>query len=89
MGHAQQGRQAANLSVSSPPVSLFLLTISRLSDPRPSTTLCLAVWLSCCLTHPLAGIEISELQNNYFTEICSGSEAGSYLRLIDLCITQL
>jgi len=22
--------------------------------------------------------------NNYFTEMCSGSEAGSYLRLIDL-----
>ena len=29
------------------------------------------------------------LKNNYCTEMCSGSEAGSYLRLIDLCITQL
>jgi len=28
-------------------------------------------------------------KNNYFTEMCSGSEAGSYLRLIDVCITQL
>jgi len=27
--------------------------------------------------------------NNYFIEMCSGSEEGSYLRLIDLCITQL
>jgi len=27
--------------------------------------------------------------NNHFTEMCSGSEAGSYLRLIDSCITQL
>jgi len=27
--------------------------------------------------------------HNYFTEMCSGSEAGSYLRLIDFCITQL
>jgi len=26
---------------------------------------------------------------NYFTEMCSGSEAGSFLRLIDFCITQL
>jgi len=26
---------------------------------------------------------------NYFTEMCSGSEAGSYLRLIDFCITRL
>jgi len=26
---------------------------------------------------------------DYFTEMCSGSEAGSYLRLIDVCITQL
>ena len=26
---------------------------------------------------------------NYFTEMCSGSEKGSYLRLIDFCITQL
>ena len=26
---------------------------------------------------------------NYFTEVCSGSEAGSYSRSIDSCITQL
>jgi len=26
-------------------------------------------------------------KNNYATEVCSGSEAGSYLRLIDCCIT--
>jgi len=25
----------------------------------------------------------SQFENNYFTEMCSGSEAGSYLRLID------
>ena len=25
----------------------------------------------------------SKFKNNYFTEMCSGSEAGSYLRLID------
>ena len=25
----------------------------------------------------------TEFENNYFTEMCSGSEAGSYLRLID------
>jgi len=25
-----------------------------------------------------------QFKNNYFTEICSGSEAGSYLRLIDV-----
>ena len=25
----------------------------------------------------------SRFENNYFTEICSGSEAGSYLRLMD------
>jgi len=28
-------------------------------------------------------------KNNHFTEVCSGSEAGSYLRLIDSCITQI
>ena len=27
--------------------------------------------------------------SSHFTEMCSGSEAGSYLRLIDSCITQL
>ena len=26
--------------------------------------------------------------SNYFTQMCRGSEAGSYLRLIDFCITQ-
>jgi len=25
----------------------------------------------------------SQFENNYFTEMCSGSEAGSYVRLID------
>jgi len=28
-------------------------------------------------------------QNNHCREMCSGSEAGSYLKLIDSCITQL
>ena len=30
-----------------------------------------------------------QFKNNYFTEMCSGSEAGSYLRRVDSCITQL
>ena len=34
--------------------------------------------------------QVSSLfKNNCFTEMCSGSEEGSSLRLIDLCITQL
>jgi len=28
-------------------------------------------------------------ENNYSTQMCSGSEEGSYARLIDFCITQL
>ena len=31
----------------------------------------------------------SQFKNNYFAEICSGFEVGSYLRLIDSCVTQL
>jgi len=31
----------------------------------------------------------SQFKNNYFAEMWSGSEEGSYLRLIDFCITQL
>jgi len=27
--------------------------------------------------------------DSYFTEMCSGSEEGSYLRLMEFCITQL
>ena len=30
-----------------------------------------------------------QVENNYFTEMCSGSEEGSYSRLIDVCVTQL
>ena len=30
-----------------------------------------------------------EFKNNHFTEMCCGTEAGSYLRHIDSCITQL
>ena len=29
-----------------------------------------------------------QFKNHCFTVMCSGSEAGSYLRLIDFCITQ-
>ena len=31
----------------------------------------------------------SQFKNNHFAEMCCGTEAGSYLRLIDFCITQL
>ena len=31
----------------------------------------------------------SQFKNKYFAGMCSGSEAGSRLRLIDFCITQL
>ena len=31
----------------------------------------------------------SHVKNSHFTKMCSGSEAGSYLRLIGSCITQL
>ena len=29
---------------------------------------------------------LSQFKNYYFTEMCSGSEAGSFLRLIDVCV---
>jgi len=32
---------------------------------------------------------MAQFKNNYFTQMCSGSKAGSYVRLIDSCITQL
>jgi len=37
----------------------------------------------------LEGGGCSQFENNYFTEMCSGSEAGSYVRLIDFYSTQL
>ena len=35
------------------------------------------------------GLGSATQQNTKGTEMCSGSEAGSYLRLIDSCVTQL
>jgi len=35
------------------------------------------------------GRHSSQFKNKHFTEMCSGSEAGSDLRLIDSCITQI
>jgi len=46
------------------------------------STQCVNLWL---VSQP----DCVQFENNYFTEMCSGSEEGSYLRLIDLCITQL
>jgi hypothetical protein len=49
-------------------------------------------WQRCKLPgvgrHRIGG-ESSQCKSNYFTEMCSGSEEGSYLWLIDFCITQL
>ena len=41
--------------------------------------------------HPIYRIKLDEVPcfYNHFTEMCSDSEAGSYLRLIDSCSTQL
>ena len=36
-----------------------------------------------------AVVEGTNDKNNYFIEMCSGSEEGSYLRLVDFSITQL
>ena len=38
---------------------------------------------------PAEGSSCSQFKNIFFAEMCSGSEEGSYFRLIDLCITQL
>ena len=38
---------------------------------------------------PSFPVHSSQFKNNCFTEMCSGSEEGSYLRLIDFCVTQL
>ena len=35
------------------------------------------------------GQVVNAFKNNYFAEMRSGSEEGSYLRLVELCITQL
>ena len=37
----------------------------------------------------LVHLRTTQFKNNYFTEMCCGTEAGSYLRLIDSFITQL
>ena len=47
----------------------------HLNLPHLSTTLCIRY--------------SAQFKNNYFTEMCSGYEEGSYLRLKDFCITQL
>ena len=37
----------------------------------------------------LIALRMHPCKNNYFTEMCRGSEAGSYLGLADFFITQL
>ena len=41
------------------------------------------------LAGPPGGGAEARVSVNYFTEMCSGSEAGSHFRRIDSCITQL
>ena len=42
-----------------------------------------------CASKLAAQVGPAQFKNNYFAEMCSGSEDGSYLRLIDFHITQL
>ena len=37
----------------------------------------------------LRGLRVGVCSSGFTWKMCSGSEAGSYLRLIDFCITQL
>ena len=54
----------------SPKVEIFEpFLCARMPNPAPS---------GCCTDR-----YSSQFENNYFTEVCSGSDAGSYLRLID------
>ena len=74
--------QPTNPTLSLSPMSNPLLNCRKL--PRkcfewPDS----AVFPACTARHS------SQFQNNHLTEMCSGSEAGSYLRRIDCCITQL
>jgi len=38
---------------------------------------------------PSAPLPSAQCKNSHLTEMCCGTEAGSYLRIIDSCITQL
>ena len=44
--------------------------------------------LEALVLHQRRLVQLS-IKNNHLTEMCSGFEAGSYLRLIDFCITRL
>ena len=45
-----------------------------------------AVWIAWC---GYLGSIWARFMNNYFAELGNGSEDGSYLKLIDFCITRL
>ena len=76
-------------------VSYEEVPLYRMGSTRVTSLKATGVFRGAC--HPGGNLEASQFpdryssqfKNNYFTEMCSGSEAGSYLRLIDLCITQL
>ena len=59
-------------------------SFSSVGDPQPLIRL----GKHCHGVHAFVE-NANTFKNNYFTEMCSGSEAGSYLRRIDFCITQL
>ena len=60
----------------------------RIIDIVYHPTLGLRVIKKKKMRHPHSGMQRNIL-NNYFTEMCSISKKGPYLRLIDFCITQL
>jgi len=75
----------------SEPVGVYLRALADLARPLPEHVRDRPRTVQHRLAARVASPRdlMTKVINNYFTEMCRGSEAGSYLRLIDLCITQL
>ena len=61
----------------------LLLLILELMVPAWDLALTSKLFIALCATIASSSTYICTMKTDYFTEMCSGSEAGSYLRLID------
>ena len=103
-GHLREGAQPrCRLRGTGTPLSLshthFLsLSLARSLPQRGSTCLATTLHPTREILNPRSSTpgtantpepRAPQIKNDYYAELCSGSEEGLYLRLIDLCITQL
>ena len=79
----------SDTTIYGPEIRALLGTASRFCEADPPLYTPFLIGVESRRERSFTDRYSSQFKNSYFTKVCSGSEAGLYLRLVDFGITQL